>query len=97
MHGPGDGGAVHLVKQRESGVRELEPQHDQGGDDPVGERQLMGRACALGAQPGMTPALTQPGLLLRQPRAGQLLNQLAQTRAGEPRADTMRQGRAGPS
>jgi hypothetical protein len=58
-------------------VRELKPQHHQGGDDPVGERQLMGRACALGAQPGMAPAFTQPGLLLRQPWAGQLLDQLA--------------------
>ena len=67
-HGPGDGGAVHPVEQRERGVRELEPQHDQGGDHPVGERQLLAGARALGAQPVLAPALPQPRLLLRQPR-----------------------------
>ena len=44
-------GAVQPVEQREGGVRELEPQVNQGDDDPVGERQLMVRACALSAQP----------------------------------------------
>ena len=54
-HGAGDGGAVHPVKHRQRGVRELEPQDDQGGDDPVGERQLVVRARALGAQPRSCP------------------------------------------
>jgi hypothetical protein len=97
MHRPGDGGAVHPVKHGEGGVRELEPQHDQRSDDPVGERQLTARAGAFGAQPGMAPAFAQPGLLLRHPRAGQFLNQLAQPARRQASADTMRQGRAGPS
>ena len=63
------GGAVHPVEQREGGVRELEPQHDQGGDDPVGERQLRPGPARLRAQPVAAAApLPQPGFLLRRPR-----------------------------
>ena len=36
-------------------------------------------------------------LLLRQPQRRQLLGQLAQLAAADASADTMRQGRAGPS
>ena len=98
IHRPGDGGAVHPVKHRQGGVRELEPQHDQGGDDPVSERQLTARARALSAQPVPAAApLPQPRLLLRQPRLRQLLDQLAQAATRQASADTMRQGRAGPS
>jgi hypothetical protein len=98
MHRPGDGGAVHPVKQREGGVRELEPQHDQGSDDPVGERQLTVRARAPSAQPvPATAPLPQPRFLLRCPRAGQLGDQIAQATMWQTDADTMRQGRAGPS
>ena len=95
--GPGDRRAVHPVKQREGGVRELEPQHDQGGDDPVGERQLAAWARAFSTQPGMAAAPAQAGLLLGCPRVGQLGDQLAQTAMRQASADTMRQGRAGPS
>ena len=35
-----------------SGVRELEPQHDQGGDHPVSERQVMPGASAFSPPPG---------------------------------------------
>jgi hypothetical protein len=59
-NGPGDRRAVHPVQQREGRVRKLEPQHNQGGGDPVGERQLVARACVLSAQPDMAPALVQP-------------------------------------
>ena len=79
-------------------MRELEPQHHQGGDDPVGERQLTIRARALSAQPvPATAPLPQPRFLLAGPRAGQLSDQLAQAATWQAGADTMRQGRAGPS
>ena len=94
---PGDRGAVHPVEHRQRGVRELEPQHDQGGDHPVSERQLMIWAGAFGAQPVPPTPGPQPRLLLRQPRRREFLNQLAQLAAANPGADTMRQGRAGPS
>ena len=98
VHRPGDGGAVHPVKQRQGGVRELEPQHHQGGDDPVGERQLTVRARALSAPPvPATAPLPQPRFLLGCPRAGQFADQLAQAARWQAGADTMRQGRAGPS
>ena len=98
MHRPGDGGAVHPVKQGESGVRELEPQHDQSRNDPIGERQLTVRARALSAQPvPVTAPLPQPRFLLRGPRRGKLGDQLAQAATWQTGTDTMRQGRAGPS
>jgi len=98
VHGPGDRGAVHRVKEREGGVRELEPQDDQGSDDPVGERQFPVRARALSAQPvPAAPPLPQPRFLPRGPRPGQFGDQLAQTATWQAGADTMRQGRAGPS
>jgi hypothetical protein len=89
---------VHPVKDRQRGVRKLEPHDDQGDDHPVGERQLMARACAFGAQPVPAAApLPQPRFLLRQPRPGEFVDQLAQLAAAGSGADTMRQGRAGPS
>jgi len=41
-------------------VRELEPQDDQGGDDPVGEHQLMVRACPGGPEPAAATPVTAP-------------------------------------
>ena len=54
----------------------------------------MARAGARRPEPGMTPLLTQAGLLLRRPRPGQLSDQLAELPPGDAGADTMRQGRA---
>jgi geranyl diphosphate 2-C-methyltransferase len=97
VHRPGDGRPVHLVEDRQRRMRQLEPQDDQGGDHPVRERQLMTRARACGAQPVMAPALPQPRLLPGQPRRGQLLDQRAEPAAADTSADTVRQGRTGPS
>jgi hypothetical protein len=96
MDGAGDCRAVHAVKQRQGGVRELEPHDDQGGDDPVGEHQIVAGACAGGPLPGAAAAITQPGLPRGLPRPGQLDDQIAQLAPRDTRADTMRQGRAGP-
>ena len=96
--GPGDGGAVDPVEHRQRGVRQLEPQHYQGGDHPVRERQLPARASTRGAYPlPPTTPLTQPRFLLRQPARRELLDQLAKLAVADAGADTMRQGRAGPS
>jgi hypothetical protein len=76
-HRAGDGGAVHAVEHRQRGVRQLEPQDHQRDDHPVREHQLMVRACAFGAQPVPPAAAPQPRLLLRQPRPGELFDQLA--------------------
>ena len=78
-------------------MRELEPQDHQRDDHPVREHQLMAWACAFGAQPVPAAPVPQPRLLLRQPRLGELFDQLAELAARQAGADTMRQGRAGPS
>ena len=83
-HRPRDGGAVHPVQQRHRGVRKLEPQDHQGDDHPVRERQLMVRACALGAQPVPAAPVSQPRLLLRQPRLGEPSISLPSLRRGRP-------------
>ena len=90
MDGPGDGRAVDAVEQREGAVRELEPQDDQGGDDPVGEHQVVTGARAGGPLPAAAAAITQPGLLRSDPRPGQLGDQLAEPAARDTSADTMR-------
>jgi hypothetical protein len=77
MDGPGDRGAVHAVEDGEGAVRELEAQHGQGGNDPVGEDQFVVGAGSSGALPVMASAFTQPGLLTCRPRPGQLRDQLA--------------------
>jgi hypothetical protein len=56
----GDGRAVHPVEECQRGVRKLEPHDDQGGDHPVGERQLVVWACAFGAQPVPAAPVPQP-------------------------------------
>jgi hypothetical protein len=93
----GDGGPVDSVEHRQRSVRQLEPQHDKGGDHPVSERQFPAWSRSLRAQPVPPAPRPQPRLLLRQPRRRELLNQLAERAIADPGADTMRQGRAGPS
>ena len=88
---------MHPVELRQGGVRELEAQHDQGGDDPIGKHQIMVGAGAFGAEPVAAPAFAQPRLLLGDPRVGQLSNELGQSAPGDTGEDTMRQGRAGQS
>jgi hypothetical protein len=88
---------VHPVKHCQRGVRELEPQDHQRDDHPVRERQLMVRARAFSPQAIPAAPVPQPRFLLGQPQRRQLLDQLAQLAAADPGADTMREGRAGPS
>ena len=78
-------------------MRELEAQVNKGDDDPVGERQAVVRARSGRAQPLMTPALTQPGLLGGRPRAREIRDELAGPSRLQPGEDTLAQGRAGPS
>jgi hypothetical protein len=75
---------------------QLEPQDDQGDDDPVGEDQLVIRTGAGGPQALASTALVQVGLLLGPSRLGQLDDEFGQMTARDTGADTMRQGRAGP-
>jgi len=76
-------------------VWELEAQHDQGGYDPVGERQVVVGAGAFGPLSVTASAFPQSGLLLGGPRVGQLGDELGQPPARDAGEDTMRQGRAG--
>ena len=62
-------------------MRELEPEDDQGGDDPVGEHQVVAGARAGGPLPVTAPAIPQPGFLRGLPRRGQLADQFAQPAA----------------
>jgi hypothetical protein len=70
-------------------VRELEPQVNEGDDDPVGEHELVARARSGRAQPAVFPPLAQPGFLGRHPRAGQFRDQPAERAAAHPGEDTM--------
>ena len=63
------------VDHGQSLVRELEPQVNEGDDDPVGERQVMGRPGAGRAKPLVAPACEQPVLLSSRPRSGHLLDE----------------------
>jgi len=92
----GDGGVVDAVEDGHGGMGKLEAQDHQGGDDPVGDDQLMVRAGSGGPQALMAATVAQAGFLLGGPRFGQLGDQLAQALAGDAGADAMRQGRAGP-
>ena len=94
---PGDSRAVHPVKLRERGVRELEPQVNEGDNDAVGERQVMSRPGTRGAHALVTPAFTQPGLLSGRPGAGESGDELAEPSRLKAGEDTLAQGRAGPS
>jgi hypothetical protein len=87
--GAGDRGPVHLVQPGQRRVRELEPQVNEGDDDPAGERQVMVRSRSGGAQPLVSPPLAQPAFAGGLPRPGQLSDQLAQPAALDPGPDTM--------
>jgi hypothetical protein len=97
VHRAGDGGAVHPVEQGRRGVWELTTQDDQGGDDSVGEHQLVVGTGPDGSATSVAPAFEQSGLQLCLPGAGEFGDQLAEAFSGQAGADTMRQGRAGPS
>ena len=90
---PGDRGAVHSVEQGQSPVRELEPQDDQRGDDPVGKHQLVIRSRTGRTQPAAASTLVQSALLCGRPRLGQLRDQRTESTALEAGEETMGQGR----
>lgn len=93
----GDGGAVHPVQLCQGRVRELEPQVNDGDDDPVGERQVVVWPSAGSAQPVMTPARAQPGFPCGRPRIGEAGDEPAEPPWLQPGEDPLAQGRAGPS
>jgi hypothetical protein len=97
MNRAGDRGPVNPVQLRQGLVRELKAQVNQGGDDPVGERQVVVRAGAGGALALVPAALKQPVFPGGGPRHGQFPDQPGQMRAAYPGPDTIRQGRAGQS
>lgn len=94
MDSPGDRGAVHSVEQGQSPVRELEPQDDQRGDDPVGEHQLVIRSRTGRTQPAAASTLVQSALLGGHPYLGQLCDQRTESTALKAGENTMGQGRA---
>jgi hypothetical protein len=91
----GDGGAVHPVQRCQCGVGELKTQVNEGDDDAVGERQVVVRAGAGGAQAAVAPALAEPGFLRGAPRAGEAGGELAEPSRLQPGEDTLAHGRAG--
>ena len=95
MDGPGDGGAVDAVEDRQSRVRKLEPQDHQGGDHPIGENQLMAGPAAFGPQTLVTSTFTQPRVLPRHPWASQFGDERAKSTPRDASADTMRESRTG--
>ena len=95
-HGAGHRGAVHAVHHRQRGVRDLQPQHRQRDQHPVGEHQLMIPAGACRPAALAAAAAAQVRLPARLPRAGQLSHKPAQVMTGDPGEGRMTQGRTGP-
>ena len=96
MDGTGDGGAVHPVQHPEGVVGQLEAQDHQGGQDSVGEDQLVVGPGAGGMLAWMAAALVQGALVGGGPRIGQLGDQLAQVLPRQAGEDRMGEGRTGP-
>ena len=78
MDGTGDGGTVRPVQHPEGVVGQLEAQDHQGGQDSVGEDQLVVGPGAGGPLAWMAAALVQGALVGGGPRIGQLGDQLFQ-------------------
>ena len=95
-HGAGDRGPVHAIHHRQRGVRDLQPQHRQGHQHPVGEGQVLAAPGARGPQPVPATAGTQVRLPAGLPRAGQLSHDPAQVVTGDPGEGRMAQGRTSP-
>jgi hypothetical protein len=96
VDGTGDGGAVHPIQHRQRVVGQLQAQDHQGGQDPVGEDQLVVGPGAGGTLAWVAAALVQGALARGGPRVGQLDDQLAKVLPGDPGEDRMREGRTGP-
>ena len=95
-HGAGDRGPVHAIHHRQRGVRDLQPQHRQGHQHPVGECQVLAAPGARSPQPVPAAAGTQVRLPAGLPRAGQLSHDPAQVVTGDPGEGRMAQGRTSP-
>ena len=65
-------------------MRELEPQENEGGDNTVGERQVVVQAGAGGPLALVSPAAAQPDFPGFHPGAGQLADRLASVRRRSP-------------
>jgi hypothetical protein len=81
--GAGDGGAVDPEQYRQGLVRQLQAQHDQGGQHPVAQDQPLVGAGAGGAAAWVAAAVGQRGLVLGGPGVGQLGDELAQVLPGD--------------
>jgi hypothetical protein len=77
-------------------VRDLQPQHRQGDQHPVGEHQVVAGPGALGAQPVPAAADAQVRFPAGLPRPGQPGHHLAQVVTGDPGEGRMAQGRTSP-
>ncbi|MDQ0828180.1 hypothetical protein QF032_000024 [Streptomyces achromogenes] len=90
---PGDGGTVDTEQQPQHRVRQVVPQMDQRGHQPVDEHQLMAGAGTRGPLPGPAPRRMATTFDPRLPRLGQLFDQARKMRPREPREQPMRQHR----
>jgi len=78
-------------------VWELEPQADEGDQDPAKEDGPLLGPGPGGAAAHMAAALLQGGLVGGGPEVGQLGDQLARLLPGDPGQDRMGEGRTSPS
>jgi hypothetical protein len=92
----GDGGAVDPVQHRQSVVRELQAQDDQGDQHPIDEDEPVAGAGPGSAAAWVAAALVQGGLVGGGPRVGELDDQLGEVLPGQTGEDTMGEGRTGP-
>lgn len=87
----GDGGAVDAEQQPQCRVRQVVPQMDQRGHQPVGEDQLVAGAGSRGPLPGPASCCMATTLDPGLPRHRQLLHQAREMTPRDPREQPMRQ------
>jgi hypothetical protein len=89
----GDGGAVDAEQQAQHRVRQVVPQMNQGGHQPVDKDNLVAGAGSPGPLPDPTSRNMTAPLDIGLPRHGQLLYQAGQMTPGDPGEQPMRQDR----
>lgn len=89
----GDRGAVDAEQQPQRCMRQIVPQMNQCGHDPVDEHQPMPDTRSCPTLPGPAASFVTPALDHGLPRVGQLLNQAGEMTPGDPREHLMRENR----
>lgn len=89
----GDGGAIDAEQQPQRRMRQIVPQMNQRGHEPVDEHQPMPDTGSCLTLPGPAAGSVTTPLDHRLPRVGQLLNQVSEMPPRNPCEHLMRENR----